>query len=54
MLSAPSSGGTTGLFNLFLGTVSVETFLHIGPCYESEDVIKNRDRVFHGVCAECL
>jgi hypothetical protein len=54
MSSAPSSGGTTGLCNPLIGNDSVNTFPRIGPCYESGDVINNRDSVFRGVCAECL
>jgi hypothetical protein len=54
MSSEPSSGGTTGLCNPFLSKGSVNTFLHVGPCYGSDYVIDNRDSVFRGVCAECL
>jgi hypothetical protein len=54
MSSAPNSGGTTGFCNLFLSNGSVNTFKHIGPCYESGDVINNRVGVFRGACAECL
>jgi hypothetical protein len=54
MSSAPSSDGTTGLCTPLLGNGSVNTFLHIGRCYESTNVINNRDGVFRGVCAECL
>jgi hypothetical protein len=54
MSSAPSSGGTTGLCNPLLGNGSVNTFPRIGPCYESGDVINNRDCVFCWVRAEEL
>jgi hypothetical protein len=54
MSSVPSSRGTTGLCNPFLSNGSVNTFPRIGPCYESGDVISNRDGVLRGVCAECL
>jgi hypothetical protein len=50
----PSSSGTTGLCSPFLSNGSVNTFPCIGQCYESGDVINNRDYVFRGVCAECL
>jgi hypothetical protein len=51
MSSAPSSGGTTELCKPFLSNGSVNTFPRIGPCYESGDVINNRDGVFCWVCA---
>jgi hypothetical protein len=51
MSSVPSSGGTMALCNPFLSNGLVNTFLHIGPCYESGDVINNRDGAFRGVCA---
>jgi hypothetical protein len=54
MSSAPSSSGTTGLYNPLLGNGSVNTFPRIGPCYESGYVINTRESVFHGVCTECL
>jgi hypothetical protein len=54
MSSTLSSGGITGLCNPFLSNGSVNTFPHIGLCYESGDVINNRDSVFHGVCAEFI
>jgi hypothetical protein len=54
MMSAPSSGGTTELCNPLLGNGSVNTFAPIGPCYESGDIINNRDGVFRGVHAEEL
>jgi hypothetical protein len=54
MSSAPSSGGTTGLCNPLLNNGSVNTFPRIEPCYESGDVISNRDGVFRGVFADCL
>jgi hypothetical protein len=54
MSSVLSNDGTTGLYNLLLGNGSVNKFLRIGPCYESDDIINNRDGVFLGVCAECL
>jgi hypothetical protein len=52
--SAPSNNRITGLCNPFPSNGWVNTFPRIGPCYESGDVIKNRDGVFRGVCAECL
>jgi hypothetical protein len=52
MSSSPSSGGITGLCNPLLGNGSVNTFPRIGPCYESRDVINNRNGVFRGVCAQ--
>jgi hypothetical protein len=52
MLSTPSSCGTTGLCNPFLSNGLVNTFLRIGPCYESGEIISKRDGVFRGVCAE--
>jgi hypothetical protein len=52
MSSAPSNGGTTGLCNPFLSNGPVNTFPSIGSCYESGDVISNRDGVFRGVRAE--
>jgi hypothetical protein len=54
MSSAPSRGETMGSCNLLLGTGSVYTFPHIGPCYESGELINNTDGVFLGVRAECL
>jgi hypothetical protein len=45
---------TTGLCNPLLGTGSVNTLPRIGPCYESGDVINNRDCAFRGVCTEYL
>jgi hypothetical protein len=51
MSSAPSSGGKTGLLHPLLGNGSVNTFQRIGPCYESGDVINNRDGVFRQICA---
>jgi hypothetical protein len=54
MRSASSNSRLTGLCNPFLSNGSVNTFPHIGRCYESSEVINNRDGVFLGVCAECL
>jgi hypothetical protein len=54
MSSAPSSGGTTEFSNPVLGNGSVNTFPRVGPCYESGEVINNRDGVFCGVHAEEL
>jgi hypothetical protein len=54
MSSAPSSGGKTELCNPLLGNGSVNTFPRIGPCYESGNVVNNRNGVFRGVCAECF
>jgi hypothetical protein len=51
-MSMRSSGGTMGLCNPFLSDGSVNMFPHIRPCYESGDIIRNRDGVFHVVCAE--
>jgi hypothetical protein len=53
MSSAQRRGGT-GLCNPLLGTCSVNTSTRIGQCYESGDVINNRDDVFRGVRAEEL
>jgi hypothetical protein len=52
--SAPSNSRIAGLCNPFLSNGWVNTFPRTGPCYESGDVISNRDGVFRGVCAECL
>jgi hypothetical protein len=46
MSSAPSSGGEMGLCNPLLGNGSVNSFPHIGPCYESGDIINNIETVF--------
>jgi hypothetical protein len=54
MSSAPNSGGTTVLCNPFLSNGSVNAFPPILLCYESGDVINNREDVFHGGHAECL
>jgi hypothetical protein len=54
MRSAPNNSRITGLRNPFLSNCLVNTFPRIGPCYESGDVINNREGVFRGVCAECL
>jgi hypothetical protein len=43
--SAPSSGGTTELCNPLLSNGSVNTFPRVGPCYETGDVINNREGV---------
>jgi hypothetical protein len=58
MSSASSSCGTTGLCNPCLSNGLVNTFLHIRLCYESGDVINNRDGVFRtrtrsGMESEC-
>jgi hypothetical protein len=46
MSFASSSDGTTGLCDPFLSNGWVNIFPGIGPCYESGDVINNRDGVF--------
>jgi hypothetical protein len=51
MSSVLSSGGITGLCNPFLSNGLVNTFLRIGPGYDSGDMINNRDGAFHEVCA---
>jgi hypothetical protein len=52
--SAPNNSRIMELCNPFLSNGWVNTFPRIGPCYESGDVINNRDSVFRRVCAECL
>jgi hypothetical protein len=50
MSSAPSSGKTTGLCKPFRNNGSVNTFPRIRPCYDSGDVIHNRDCLAWGLC----
>jgi hypothetical protein len=45
---------TKWLCNPFLSNGWVNIFPLKGPCYESGDVINNKDGVFHWVYAECL
>jgi hypothetical protein len=52
--SAPSSSGTTGFCNPPVDNGSVNTFPPIGQCYESGDVINNKDGIFRGVRREEL
>jgi hypothetical protein len=49
MRSAPSNSKITGLWNKFLSNGSINIFPRAGHCYESGDVINNRDDVFHVV-----
>jgi hypothetical protein len=42
------------LRNPFLSNGPVNTFPLIGPCYESGNIINNRDGVFYGLCRMLL